>query len=305
MDQEVETELYHNGTTDITTKVGDVINNTQSSIADLLSLHNSEITLLKRVQNEESILNLILEEFSIDGFEIISVINSDIYHPVDAYNLMKRTSRTWTRINDRIVTENIKLRDDVMSTVKSFPQWKTCRKAVALGLLNIHQYYELEPQDLVNGILHDHLNNVTHTSKTRLGVSDAKLLSEIAMDDEETKNLVAAVQWLKVFPKLKKSYLKLAKYHDDLIINNPEDALSKRILTAEKPFESTINKDTDIKRLNDIEKVKCPMFKGSPTRESCLEFNRVSDIAKLCQVMRCHKKGFFCMLKKVFREIGV
>ena len=94
--------------------------------------------------------------------------------------MIKRTVRTWRRIEASLKTGNEALRHEVMTTVKSFPVWETSRKAVALGLLNIHKYYELEPGDLVKGVLHDHFKNTTYIAKTRLGVGDAKLIAEVA-----------------------------------------------------------------------------------------------------------------------------
>ena len=84
-------ELYHDGTTITTTRDGDVVNNTQSSMADLLILHTRELALLDQLQSEH--LNLISQEFSEDGYDLESVLQSDIHHPVDAYNLIKRTAR--------------------------------------------------------------------------------------------------------------------------------------------------------------------------------------------------------------------
>ena len=280
-----ELEIYLNGTTETTTGGKDVINNTQSSIADLLLLHARETQLLNMLKTDEKIFRLILEEFSSDGYDFDSVVNSDILHPVDSYNLIKRTARTWRSVETKLKIEDEQMRITVQNTIKSFPNWETSRFAVALGLLNIHKYYELDPQDLVNGILHDRFRNVTYYAKTRLGVGDAKLLAEVALDDE-LENLVGAVQWLKIFPKLRKRYMKLAIRHDDLINYEPKEALSKNIFTADVPFEQTVFEKTEIRRLNDLEAARCPPFTGENLSKcvgKCLEFNRASDIAKLCQ----------------------
>ena len=50
-----ELEIYHNGTTETTTGGKDVINNTQSSIADLLLLHDRETQLLEMLQSDKKI----------------------------------------------------------------------------------------------------------------------------------------------------------------------------------------------------------------------------------------------------------
>ena len=280
-----EMELYHNGTTETTTGSKDVINNTQSSIADLLRLHEKENQLLQMLQSDEEVFKVIQEEFLLDEYNLESVKHSDIHHPVDSYNLIKRTARTWKRIGTKLRMKNDQLRTTVLETVETFPNWETSRHAVALGLLNIYKYYDLEPEDLVNGILHDNFKNVTYYAKTRLRVGDAKLLAEVALEDE-LENLVGAIKWLKLFPKLRKRYMKLAIRHDDLINYDPKEAIAKNIFTAEVPFEQTVFEETEIKKLNDLQKARCPPFSSEVLADCvgrCLEFNRASDIAKLCQ----------------------
>ena len=156
------------------------MNNTQSSIADLLLLHQRETQLLTLCQSDQRVLNVILQEFSADGYDLDSVMNSDIYHPVDSYNLIKRTARTWRRILSRIDDDQVM--DSVVNTINKFPDWRTSRVGVALGLLNIHKYYDLQPRDLAQGVLHDLRRNLTWVARTRLGAGDAKLLAEVALE---------------------------------------------------------------------------------------------------------------------------
>ena len=94
---------------------------------------------------------------------------SDILHPIDSYNLIKRTARTWARIVEKM---DLSLVDAdkkavILSLTSTFPSWEGSRQAVALGILNIHKYYDLEPGDLVRGVLHDAYRNITYQAKTR------------------------------------------------------------------------------------------------------------------------------------------
>ena len=117
-------------------------------------------------------------------------------------------------------------------------------------------------------------------------MGDAKLIAEVAESDEHP-NIKGALQWLRLFPKLRKKYRKLAKYHDNLVNYEPMAALKKGIVTAEVPFEETVFEETDIRKLNEREKKCCPMFTGENLGgcpEHCLAYNRASDITRLCKV---------------------
>ena len=119
-----------------------------------------------------------------------------------------------------------------------------------------------------------------------MNVGDAKLMAEMAESDD-LPNIKGALQWLRLFPKLRRKYKKLAKYHDNLVNYEPMTALKKGIVTAEVPFEETVFEKTEIRQLNEREKKCCPMFTGENLggcQEHCLAYNRASDITRLCKV---------------------
>ena len=124
----------------------------------------------------------------------------------------------------------------------------------------------------------------------RLNVGDAKLIAKVAESvlwSDDFPNIKGALQWLRLFPKLRRKYKKLAKYHDNLVNYEPMAALKKGIVTAEVPFEETVFEETEIRKLNEREKKCCPMFKGENLGgcpEHCLAYNRASDITRLCKV---------------------
>ena len=86
-----------------------------------------------------------------DGFTLESVVLSDVLHPVDSYNLVKRTARTWPRIFTALPPLEDNLQSALETARSQFPAWETSRVAAALGLLNIHVFYRLDPAQLARG----------------------------------------------------------------------------------------------------------------------------------------------------------
>ena len=204
-------ELYGVGTTGSTTQLRNRVNNTQSSTADLKILHQREIHLINLLEESEGAWETLRRVFAEDGFTVEAVLHSDVLHPVDSYNLIKRTARSWPRVFAQLSLEEGegRLRTAVEEARGQFPSWETSRVAVALGILNIHVYYRLDPADLVLGRLTDSLRNVTYQARTKLSPGDAKLIAEVA----EKENLINfAIEWLSVFSQLRKRYRKLVKY---------------------------------------------------------------------------------------------
>ena len=115
-------------------------------------------------------------------------------------------------------------------------------------------------------------------------MGDAKLFAEIA---EEEKDLLAALQWLRLFPKLKKRYKKLAKVHDDLVNFEPKKVVERRIRTAFDPLEETVYEKTDVEKILNHEKTLCPPFSGDEPKllcyNGCYIYTRGSEINRLCQ----------------------
>ena len=141
MDNSEQEELYGLGTTATTTNTSNRVDNIQSSIADLRILHQREVDLIRVLQASREAGLTIEAVMAEDGFTLDSVIHSDVLHPVDSYNLIKRTARTWTRIFKKLTN----LEGDLLSAMEAaqsqFPAWETSRVAAGLGLLNIHMYY--------------------------------------------------------------------------------------------------------------------------------------------------------------------
>ena len=275
-------ELYGLGTTATTTNTSNRVDNIQSSIADLRILHQREVELIRVLQGSKEATLTVETVMAEDGFTLDSVLHSDVLHPVDSYNLIKRTARTWTRIFQKLTNLEADLLTAVETARSQFPAWETTRVAAALGLLNIQVYYRLEPAHLVAGTLTDKLRNITYQASTKLSAGDAKLMAEVA---ETEKLLSFAIEWLRVFPQLRKKYRKLVKFHDDLVNYEPKRAINDYYVTNDDPLEETVFQETMIRKLRTNHRTQCPPFVGDDLGCSsvCLTYFYADEISRLCQ----------------------
>ena len=72
--------------------------NPASSVTDLKGLLTAEKGLLSLLSEHEEIFSIakyVLEE---ENFNISTIYNSDVLHPIDAYNLIKRLGRAWPKV---------------------------------------------------------------------------------------------------------------------------------------------------------------------------------------------------------------
>ena len=75
------------------------------SLPDSLSFNSDqeELTLMQAVSRIGQNFTKALEgAFQNDGYSLQSVLDSDVLHPIDGYNLIKRTARTWIKVNDAL-----------------------------------------------------------------------------------------------------------------------------------------------------------------------------------------------------------
>ena len=109
-----------------------------------------------------SIFRIVLAE---DGYTLEAVLGSDVLHPVDSYNLIKRTARTWSKILASLSLSEETVRTAVEEARTNFPLWETSRVPVALGILNIHVYYRQTQADT-------RCSNVTYRYYDRRGAEN-------------------------------------------------------------------------------------------------------------------------------------
>ena len=74
--------------------------NSASSVTDLRVLLNAEKALLSLLSEYEEISTIAREILEAEGFTVAAIHNSDVLHPIDGYNLIKRLGRVWPRVQE-------------------------------------------------------------------------------------------------------------------------------------------------------------------------------------------------------------
>ena len=108
--------------------------NPASSVTDLRALLTTEKGLLSLLSEHEEIFSIakyVLEE---ENFNISTIYNSDVLHPIDGYNLIKRLGRVWPKVREvfagwespvRILGR--KMIHHLQKTLDRFPSWEENR----------------------------------------------------------------------------------------------------------------------------------------------------------------------------------
>ena len=260
-DDQFYDELYNLGTSENTTDKVATTNNTSSSTADLKILTQTEISLLKEVLERISKddLNLLLKE---DGYDINIIENTDVLNPLDCYNLIKRTSRTWSKIRDTISKYENMDKEFIIGmadVLRHFPRWEESRIASALGLLNVQLYYNLDPGDLMNGKLRDNVRNITYQAVSRLKPEDVKLIATTAKNEN---NLKSQITWLRATPELHKQYRKAVKLHNNLLAKATAELVKESWVMFDETVDESLPLVEDIRNYLTEGRKLCPPFQG-------------------------------------------
>ena len=74
--------------------------NSASSVTDLRVLLNAEKALLSLLSEYEEMSTIAREILEAEGFTVAAISNSDVLHPIDGYNLIKRLGRAWPKVQE-------------------------------------------------------------------------------------------------------------------------------------------------------------------------------------------------------------
>ena len=108
------------------------------SLPDRLSFNSDqeELTLMQAVSRIGQNFTKALEgAFQNDGYSLQSVLDLDVLHPIDGYNLIKRTARTLIKVNDALqafhknsmATDEETFLRQLQIAVEKFPSWEQNR----------------------------------------------------------------------------------------------------------------------------------------------------------------------------------
>ena len=228
-------------------------NHVSASTSDLKKLFKLEVEMIADLQNwqhqvktgkirEEK--NVLFKDLNLveDAFETLKI--SEWYledpmvyvqHPVNAFNLLKRTTSFWPRIF--VNTSSMALEEEVESKLSLFPDLDEFHYGGCVGLINIELHYGRGRSengnsiwDLAQGKVTDPDTKNTYTAKHSLTSEDCLQISQAAKRIWRVDKHVLWIQGaIEVAEKLEgKNSMELRKlkrllnqaeeYHDDLLL---------------------------------------------------------------------------------------
>ena len=90
------------------------------------------IEALRKAGESNNLTKVVEEVFESDGYSVQSALDSDVLNPVDSYNLIKRTARTWPKVKDALNdaefdNEGRSFSSHLHSVLETFPSWEKNR----------------------------------------------------------------------------------------------------------------------------------------------------------------------------------
>ena len=155
-------------------------------------------------------------------------------------------------------------------------EWTFYGRMSAVGLLNIQMYHDLDPSDIINGIIN--YGEKTYESKSKLAIDDVKLIANAAKQDG---NLDLYVRWLQSVPELHNEYLIAAADHDHALANW-EHTMTNDIRTLTHPIQN--NASEAAKSFREMFEQQMNIACENPkVLHTCKYYFQFEKIQKLCK----------------------
>ena len=144
--------------------------NSASSVTDLRVLLNAEKALLSLLSEYEAMFTIAREILEAEGFTVAAISNSDVLHPIDGYNLIKRLGRAWPKVQEAMKLLVDKDRQE-MDNVKNVDKVE-----------KVDEVDKVDRVDMMDNVKHvDKVDNVKHVDKadkdkTKVDVSVSRRL---------------------------------------------------------------------------------------------------------------------------------
>ena len=61
---------------------------------------SAETALLRSLEEQKESFEIATKVLEAEGFTTAAILNSDVRHPIDAYNLIKRLGRIWPKVGN-------------------------------------------------------------------------------------------------------------------------------------------------------------------------------------------------------------
>ena len=108
--------------------------NSASSVTDLRLLLEAELALLEWLSEHKEIFEIVSRILEAEGFTLGTIQLSDVRHPVDGYNLIKRLGRVWPKVREVFAGWELpgkilvrKMIHHLQKTLDQFPSWEENR----------------------------------------------------------------------------------------------------------------------------------------------------------------------------------
>ena len=121
---------------------------------------------------------------NIQNFHSETVTPDYVYHPINAFHLLKRTSKWMPKIKLKI--PNLKFNYNLRFLLDDYLH-------AHHGLAELHEYYELDPIEIANSEIKDLISGKVYKTNSQLDSSD---LIQIAKEAKNSKYLDGYVNWL-------------------------------------------------------------------------------------------------------------
>ena len=106
-------------------------------------------------------------------FSLHNVSEEYVYHPINAYNLIKRVTKYLPKVtNNEFIKTALADTDYIMYQI-------------GIGMYNLMEYYAIPPMNLIKGILiQTPKSNEMYKSEAGLSLKDMQIIQNIAKEDE-------------------------------------------------------------------------------------------------------------------------
>ena len=180
----VEPKLGHNSVTQ----------HLSSSTEDLKLLFDIEKRLVHHLMtNNVSDVGDYVSQFK--HLSDLQSIDSEAYvsHPVNAFSLMKRTSKFWEKIRSRLGDDDI-FRGGIGMGQVTLPSEKDFLNGAALGIINVQYFHNLTIDKVVNGTVTNLASGQQFKANHRLNYHDALVVAQAAKTEHRYN---CYVEWSK------------------------------------------------------------------------------------------------------------
>ena len=106
-------------------------------------------------------------------FSLHNVSEEYVYHPINAYNLIKRVTKYLPKVtNNEFIKTALADTDYIMYQI-------------GIGMYNLMEYYAIPPMNLIKGIvIQTPKSNEMYKSEAGLSLKDMQIIQNIAKEDE-------------------------------------------------------------------------------------------------------------------------